>query len=67
MENKTENRNERALELDPEQMEKVSGGTSLDEGQEFTCSQCGAAFKTYHAYISHQMLMHRQPEDRYQR
>ena len=39
-----ENRNDKdqVQELDPEQMENVSGGLTRDEG--LTCDQCGATF-----------------------
>ena len=47
-----EQKNENLQELDPEQMEKVSGGSG-DNGAPRRCANCGAIFTNYSKYVAH--------------
>lgn len=46
-----EQKNENLQELDPEQMEKVSGGG--EEGFVYRCPKCPQTFKNYSKFVAH--------------
>ena len=52
-----EDRNEKAQELDLEQMEKVSGGgrgnLTLHQWTTYTCEHCGATFTDDRKWLDH--------------
>lgn len=53
-----ENRNEKAQELEIEQLETVSGGAGSK-----TCEICGATFTDHRKYLAHRMDCNRPPKD----
>ena len=53
-----ENKNEKAQELEIEQLETVSGGAGST-----TCEICGATFTDYRKYLAHRMDCNRPPKD----
>ena len=53
-----ENKNEKAQELEIEQLETVSGGGSIT-----TCEICGASFTDYRKFLAHRMECNRPMKD----